>query len=201
MRRLAVGAAVTGAVWIGFVPQAHADRADVVGIGDSILGLTKDELAPQLEAAGWTDILEHTNGSGLTAGTTASTGQNWFVRLAELEAEHDPDTVTIVLGTNDAIAVQQGTDYGPLVDLLLDQTDARRVLWATCTEHSANATINEGCRQINAVLRSRERIEIVPYEPEITTSPTFGGPDSVHPGPEGQQAFADLEAQMIGAPK
>jgi len=184
-----------------FTSPAGASTSDVVVIGDSILGLTRDELAPELLANGWTSHIEHTNGSGLTPPTVAATGRDWVSTLRFLEAAHDPDTVVIVLGTNDAQTVANGWPYPVEVAKLLAVTDARRVLWATCSTHTALASYNTGCGTINGVLRENDRIEAVPYEPEVTTRSDFGGVDSVHPGPGGQQAFADLLAQWVGSPK
>lgn len=190
----------TGAVglWLFAAPAAAASD-DAVIVGDSILNLTKDELAPRIE--NWQSVVDAINGSGLTEQTTLNTGKDWLTTLALYEQDRDPDTVVVVLGTNDAQSVAMGVDYGPYVDRVLAVTDARRLLWATCSTRTASAVINAGCTTINAELRSRSRIEVVPYDPDITGRSDFGGPDSVHPGPEGQLAFAEMLDQWIGDPK
>lgn len=200
MKKLLVGIGLAGMLWLWASP-ASAGSSDVVLVGDSILGLTGDELQPQIQANGWNSHLLHTNGSGLTALTEATTGRDWPATLTLLDAQWHPDTVVVVLGTNDAQAVANGEDYSLHVRRLLAATKARRVLWATCSEHTYLADRNAGCATINGVLRDDERLEAVPYDPDVTTSPNWDTTDTVHPGENGQQMFADLLTSWIGQPK
>lgn len=201
MKKLLATIGVASLVWLWASPTAHAGSSDVVVIGDSILGLTRDELAPQLQTNGWTADITHTNGSGLTADTTITTGRDWVSTLLFADAVHHPDTVVIVLGTNDARAVAAGLDYRVHITELRAATRARRVLWATCSTHTAVPSINEGCGIINGLLRERTDLEVIPYDPDVTTGSNFGSIDSVHPGDGGQQAFADLISGYVGQPK
>ena len=201
-RRVLAGIGVAAGGWLAMAGPAAAGSGDAVVIGDSLLTLSTDELQPKLQALGWTTYIDGVNGSGLTPGTVAATGKDWNVALARAEKDHDPAVVVIVLGTNDAEAVNGGVPYGPLMDSLLANTDARRVLWADCSTHTAVATRNAGCTIINGKLNAkateRDGFEVIPYNQEVVGDPQWDTTDTVHPGPYSQNDFAQLIADRVG---
>jgi hypothetical protein len=201
-RRLLTALCLALGCWWAMAGPAAAGAGDVVVIGDSLLTLSTDELQPKLQALGWTSHIDGVNSSGLTPGTVVATGRDWPVALAQAEQAYDPAVVVIVLGTNDAEPVSAGEPYGPLVDSLLATTDARRVLWADCSTHTAVATRNQGCTIINGVLNAkapgRQGFEVIPYDAEVVGDPNWDTTDTVHPGVYSQNDFAQLIADRVG---
>jgi lysophospholipase L1-like esterase len=181
---------------------AAAGNGDVVVVGDSLVTLSTDELEPKLRGLGWIPHIQGVNGSGLTAGTVVATGTDWHLALAQAEQDHDPRVVVIVLGTNDAEPVNAGHPYKPLVDSLAATTDAPRVLWANCSTHTAVPERNAGCTIINGDLNAkateRTGFEVLPYDEEVVTDPSWDSTDTVHPGPYAQNDFAQLIADRVG---
>ena len=205
MSKLAIGALAGGVFLLAAANPAAAAGDDVVVIGNSLLGQSEDELAPQLASNGWDAHIEHVNGSGLTAGATALVPYDWVTRLRQLEQQHDPSTVVIELGTNDAIPVNGGEPYPPHIDRLLAATDAGRIFWADCSQHTAVASRNNGCRLIQAALFDAKNrwgaLEVLPYDDEVASDPRHSSSDSVHLSQWGQDALASLITRYVGTPK
>src|SRR5215213_11658475 len=185
-RRLLAGLCLAVGGWWMMAGPAAAGSGDVVVIGDSLRTLSTDELQPKLQALGWTTHIDGVNGSGLTPATVVATGKNWPLALAQAERDYDPRVVVIVLGTNDAEAVDGGVPYRPLVDSLAATTDAPRVLWANCSTATFLPTRNRGCTLINADLNAKatgqQGFSVIPYDEEVVHDPQWDTTDTVHPG-------------------
>ena len=201
-KRVVAGLGLAAGCWLAMAGPAAAGQGDVVVIGDSLLTLSTDELAPKLQGLGWISHIDGVNGSGLTPGTVVATGRDWQLALAQAEQDYDPGVVVIVLGTNDAEPVNGGVSYRPLMDSLLATTDAARVLWANCSTNTAIPERNSGCTLINGELNAKATeqagFEVVPYNEEVVGDPLWDTTDTVHPGPYAQNDFAQLIADRVG---
>ena len=201
-RRAVVGLGLAAGAWLAMAGPAAAGDGDVVVLGDSLLTLSQDELAPKLQGLGWIAHIDGVNGSGLTPGTVVATGRDWQLALAQAEQAYDPRVVVIVLGTNDATTAAGGVPYRPLMDSLLATTDALRVLWANCSTNTAVPERNAGCTMINGDLNAKATeapgFEVIPYDEEVAHDPLWDSTDSVHPGPYAEGDFAQLIADRVG---
>ena len=197
---------MVGAGVLAFAAPAAAADHTVALVGDSLLGLTREEVQPALEDDGWRVVLEHVNGSGASVGAMLKQPHDWSAEVARLEQAEDPDVLVVVLGTNDAEPVAAGEPYGPAVDRVLAGTDAPRIVWADCSQHTAVRVRNDGCRIIAGALAEavgrRPELEVLPYDAEVASDPRHSDTDSVHLGQWGQDAFAGLISRVVGvAPK
>lgn len=180
----------------------------IVLIGDSLLQSVADEVRPQLEAAGWTVVMQYMGGTGLTPDTPAvlsgPDGANfdWQEALTYQEATHDPAVVVIILGTNDTTSVSLGVDYAPHIDRLLSATDAAVVFWADCSTTSPDPVRNEACATIGADLAAaterRDGLAVLPYDATVAETADAIQDDGVHLTQAGQDAIATLIVNAVG---
>ena len=201
MKRLAIALALVVAGVIAGAGPASAGETDVAVAGDSLTAQSQGDIETTLRSLGWTPHVVGASGSGLTFGAMSYQPWEWTTAMADLEARFDPEVVVIELGTNDAIPVNTGEPYPPHIARLLAVTDARRVIWLDCSQHTAVPERNAGCATIRTDLLAVERLgfEVADYDAEVASDETNICYDSVHlcPGP-GTQAMADLIGRHVG---
>ncbi len=204
--RWAAGVGVVGAAVLATAGPAAAADHTVALLGDSLLGQMAEEVQPQLEAGGWRVVLEHVNGSGASVGSLVNQPYDWTTEVARVDQAEDPEVLVIVLGTNDAEPVNAGEPYGPDIDRILAGTDAPRIYWADCSQHTGVQARNDGCALIAGALFDakgrRPELEVLPFDAEVASDPQHSAGDSVHLSQWGQDAFASLVNRFVGtAPK
>lgn len=201
--RWAAGGVLSGAALLGAAAPAAAAEHTVALVGDSLLGQTADEVQPQLQAGGWRVVLEHVNGSGASIGNLEDQPYDWATEVARIEQVENPEVLVVVLGTNDALSVEAGEPYGPSIDRVLAGTDAPRIYWADCSQHTAVQERNDGCALIQTALFDakgrRPELDALPYDDEVASDPRHAASDSVHLSQHGQDLFADLIERFVGA--
>jgi hypothetical protein len=204
--RWAAGVALVGAGVLAVAAPAAAADHTVALVGDSLLGQSSDEVRPALEAGGWRVVLEHVNGSGASVGNLVNEPYDWTTEVARLEQVENPEVLVIVLGTNDALAVDAAEPYGPDIDRVLAGTDAPRIYWADCSQHTAVQDRNDGCALIQGALFDAKNrhaaLQVLPFDAEVASDPQHSAVDSVHLSEHGQDLFASLIDRYVGrAPK
>jgi lysophospholipase L1-like esterase len=177
----------------------------VAAIGDSITAGTSKPDWGMLGDKSWFShaVCDHGVPYGYNAGIPNHTTEMVAARLQQLVDDHHPRVVAILTGTNDVLHRLSLAHAVTVLDGMVRQLRADRVVPVLATVPPFNAN-PQGARDLNRrikALAGRERAPLIDFYPVLVGPDGRYRPgltvDGLHPNPAGSEAMARVAAPVL----
>jgi hypothetical protein len=175
-------------------PDARVTRpATALVVGDSILHQSTEEVRAELEAAGWTAVIEAHGGANLLRGIGVP---SWPDLLARRVAEANPDVVVVELGTNGCAPCES---FDTAIDRVMEPLrEIGRVYWVNVKEVGP---IPERPGPLNEALEDAtdrwDNLEVLDMDERFSGDPDLVLRRNPHLTRRGEQAFAEFVVDAL----